>query len=164
MAIVVLALLVVIARPSWSCTLPEPAGEVILTVDGQIGACNATGEARFDLAMLEELPRKTVKSENPWEEGVQSYEGVLLRDLMAFVQASGKAASFLALNDYRADIDFADFERYDVILAYKRNGEYMPVREKGPLFVVYPFAERPELKSELRYAQSVWQVARITVR
>jgi hypothetical protein len=51
-----------------------------------------------------------------------------------------------------------------VILAIKRNGEYMSVRDKGPLFVIYPYDSSPDLKSQTYYARSAWQVAKIDVR
>jgi hypothetical protein len=51
-----------------------------------------------------------------------------------------------------------------VLLALKRNGEYMPVRDKGPLFIVYPFDSRPELKHQRFYSRSAWQLARLDVR
>lgn len=58
----------------------------------------------------------------------------------------------------------ADAMSYDVILAYKRDGEYLPVRDKGPFFVVFPFSDVPDLATETRFAQSVWQVHQITVK
>lgn len=147
-----------------ACTIPAPKGDVILVVDGMINACNQSMEVHFDKAMLEALPQHTVKTENPWDEGQVTYEGVLLRDLMDYVKADGKVATIAALNDYRSDIPVADFGTYDIILASKRNGADLPVRDKGPLFVVFPFVDNPDLKTEARYAQSVWQVNRITLK
>ena len=51
-----------------------------------------------------------------------------------------------------------------MLLALKRDGEYMPVRDKGPLFIVYPFDSRPELRHQRFYARSAWQLARLDVR
>lgn len=147
-----------------ACDLPSPAGAIILKVEGQIQACNTGLEVRLDLDMIEALPKKVIKTQNPWEQGVVTYEGVLLRDLLDYVKANGTVISLTALNDYRADISVEDARAIDVILAYKRNGELMPVREKGPLFVVFPFTDDPSLAIESRYAQSVWQVSRITVK
>jgi hypothetical protein len=147
-----------------ACSLPQPKGDVVLTIEGQIQDCNAGLEARFDMAMLEALPKTEVKTTNPWEEVAVTYEGVLLRDLMDYVKANGSVMSIAALNDYRSDINVADTRNINVILAYKRNGAYMPVREKGPLFVVFPFTDDPSLAIEAHFAQSVWQVARITVK
>jgi hypothetical protein len=57
-----------------------------------------------------------------------------------------------------------DVRKFGVILALKRDGEYMTVRDKGPLFIVYPFDSDPELKVQKYYSRSVWQVARIEVK
>ena len=147
-----------------ACSLPQPKGEVVLTVDGMINTCNNGLEVRLDKEMVEALPHRVIKTENPWDHGPSTYEGVLLRDLLDYVQADGKTLRFVALNDYRADMPLADVRKYDVILAYKRDGEYLPVRDKGPFFVVFPFTDVPELATEARYAQSVWQVNQITVK
>ncbi|MCC2664519.1 MAG: oxidoreductase, partial [Geminicoccaceae bacterium] len=45
---------------------------------------------------------------------------------------------------------------YPVILALKRDGAYMPVRDKGPLFIVYPYDSSPELKHQNYYSRSAW--------
>ena len=57
-----------------------------------------------------------------------------------------------------------DFAKHHVILAMKRNGDYMPVRDKGPLFVIYPYDSEPELKSQIFYGRSAWEVARLVVK
>ena len=147
-----------------ACTLPQPAGTAQLVVDGMINECNEGLEVHLDQAMISALPHKEIKTENPWEQGDATYEGVLLRDLMKYVKAHGKVATISALNDYRADLTLADMTKYDVILAYKRDGEDLSVRDKGPYFVVFPFTDVPELATEARYAQSVWQVNRISIK
>jgi hypothetical protein len=69
-----------------------------------------------------------------------------------------------ALNDYSTEIPISDLSDHNVILSLKRNGEYMPVSDKGPLFIIYPFDSKPELKSQTYYGRSAWQVAKISVR
>jgi hypothetical protein len=160
----VLCLQVLFSGESSACVLPIPKGPVILTVEGQISHCNEGLVVQFDMDQLEQLPRQTVTTENPWQDGAATYEGVLLRDLAAHVGARGRVLSIAALNDYSADIDIADTQTIDVILAYKRDGQYMPVREKGPLFVIFPFSGQSLPEIDKRYAQSVWQVSRITVK
>lgn len=154
----------VIGGSAYACNLPQPQGEVVLTIDGMINECTDGLVVRLDKAMIEALPRKQIKTENPWDHGQITYEGVLLRDLIKHVKADGKTLTVAALNDYRADIPLEDIEKYDIILADKRDGVALPVRDKGPLFVVFPFTDFPELATEARYAQSVWQVNRITVK
>jgi hypothetical protein len=83
---------------------------------------------------------------------------------MGAVGATGQRIIAIALNDYSAEVPMEDAIKYNVILALKRDGEYMPVRDKGPLFVVYPFDSDPELKSQKFYSRSVWQISRIEVQ
>lgn len=153
-----------ICSAAQACTVPPPKGEVILSIDGMINECNEGLEVRLDRAMLDAMPKKQIKTENPWDHGPSVYEGVLLRDLMKFVKADGKTATFIALNDYKADMPVADMDKYDVILAYRRDGVDLPVRDKGPFFVIFPFTDVPELATEARFAQSVWQVNRISIK
>jgi hypothetical protein len=51
-----------------------------------------------------------------------------------------------------------------VLLATKRDGNYMPVRDKGPLFIVYNYDSNGELQHQRFYSRSVWQVARMVVK
>lgn len=145
-------------------TLPIPRAKVILTVSGNISAMNAAGEARYDLSMLEALGMITIETSTPWYNGTVKFEGVLLSDIMKSAGASGTTIVATALNDYTTEIPISDFERFRPILAIKRDGHYMPVRDKGPLFIVYPFDSKNELKSQIYYGRSAWQVVRLVVK
>ena len=57
----------------------------------------------------------------------------------------------------------SDFALHGVILALKRDGVYMPVRDKGPLFIVYPYDSDSDLQHRRYYSRSAWQVARLIV-
>ena len=77
--------------------------------------------------------------------------------------AEGESIRVVALNEYASTIPVSDFENYDVILAMQANGQALRVRDQGPLFVIYPFDQHPELLNEEILMRSVWQVARIDV-
>ena len=66
-----------------------------------------------------------------------------------------------ALNDYAAHIPWSDLERYDPLLAWLRDGQPIPIRAKGPLIVIYPFTDRPELRGDIYNGRSVWHVSEI---
>ena len=68
-----------------------------------------------------------------------------------------------ALNDYSAEIPIGDFLDHSVILASRLDGEELSVRDKGPLFVIYPFDLEPDLYNEVYFGRSVWQVTSIAV-
>lgn len=144
-------------------SLPEPSGKPILTISGQIANTNGDGVAKFDRDMLEALGLTTVQTTTPWYDGRTRFEGVQLKKLMEIVGAKGETVKAVALNDYVIAIPMADFEKFNVILAMKRDGNYMEVREKGPLFVIYPYDSIPELQTQIYYTRSAWQVAKLIV-
>jgi hypothetical protein len=143
--------------------LPMPAGRPILTVSGAITISNQSGEAIFDRAMLEGLGLDQITTSTPWNSGPVRFEGVPLELLMQMLGATGTSVIAYALNDFTTKIPISDFKRFHPILALKRNGEYMPVRDKGPLFIVYPFDSDQELKQQIYYNRSAWQIARLVV-
>ncbi|SOC53004.1 hypothetical protein SAMN05421509_10283 [Chromohalobacter canadensis] len=143
--------------------LPEPEGDVMLTVEGDISRTNGDGVARFDRAMLKALPQDTIVTHTPWTQGASHFDGPLLGAIYDAVGARGDSLHVIALNDFAADVPLAEAKEYGVILAMRRDGEPMPVREYGPLFVLYPFDDHPELQTEEVRFRSVWQVARIVV-
>ena len=144
--------------------IPAPTGKPILTISGDISEKNAGDTAQFDRDMLEKLGLVTIETTTPWYQGSMKFEGVPMDKLMADVGAKGQRVVAYALNDYTTEIPMEDFTKHHAILALKRNGEYMPVRDKGPLFVVYPYDSDPELKSQTFYSRSAWQVARLVVK
>lgn len=136
-------------------------GKTMLTVSGRIAAADGV---RMDREAIERLGLVTLQTTTPWHNGRVTFEGVPMRALLREVGANGTSVQALALNDYSTEIPLADFEKYDVILALKRDGEYMPVRDKGPLFIVYPYDSDPDLKSQKFYSRSAWQVKALVVK
>ncbi|WP_131195677.1 molybdopterin-dependent oxidoreductase [Lichenihabitans psoromatis] len=144
--------------------LDAPTGKPILVITGDITETNDKDTAKFDRAMLEKLGMVKIETKTPWYDGVMTFEGVPLDKLMAVVGAKGHTVQALALNDYSTNIPIDDFAKFHTILALKRNGEYMPVRDKGPLFVVYPYDSNPDLQSQTYYSRSAWQVSRFIIK
>jgi hypothetical protein len=143
---------------------PQSAGKPILTVTGKITATSDNGTVQFDRDALEALGTTSIETNTPWYKGPVKFEGVPLDKLMQVVGATGDRVVAVALNDYSSEIPVEDFAKYKAILALKRDGEYMPVRDKGPLFIVYPYDQNPELRSQKFYSRSVWQVSRLVVK
>lgn len=152
---------VVLAQPK---PLPVPTQPVILTIDGAIGVHNAKGAVQFDTAMIDALPVHSFRSRTPWFSQPVTFSGPRLRDVLDAVAAKGETLHMMALNDYAVDIPFDDAVRFEPLLARRVDGKVIGVREKGPLFLIYPFDDRPETRTEVFYSRSIWQLTRITVR
>lgn len=105
-----------------------------------------------------------VVTETPWTEGATSFRGVLVRDLLPSLSGDGGTVVATALNDYSVEIPVDDFFRYDVILAMTRDGEDLTIRDRGPLWIIYPWRDEPSLRNELYYSRSIWQLRKIEVK
>jgi hypothetical protein len=150
------ALLLGSALPA--AALEPSSGKVILTLSGKIADKNTPTGADFDLAMLEKLPQRTFTTQTPWEKHPVKFTGPLLRDVLAAAKASGLTLHAVAVNDYETTIPVSDAYTFDMILAYKMNDQPISARTKGPLFVVYPYDSKPELRDPVYANRSAWQL------
>ncbi len=114
--------------------LDTPANQPILTVTGQIGNNDMKGAAVFDRAMLEGMDKATIQTTTPWFKDSVTFEGVPLDKVMEAVGPKGHRITVYAPNDHKAKIPLDDAVTHRAVLAYKRDGRYMAVRDKGPLF------------------------------
>ena len=155
--------LLLFANTAIARDLAMPEGDVLLTVTGAIENTNANGVAVFDREMIEAIAQRDTTTKTPWFDSARTFSGPLGHALLDAVGASGKTLRIYALNEYSADVPAQDFRSHAVILATHIDGEVIRVREKGPLFLIYPFDEAPELFNEVYFGRSVWQIARIEV-
>ncbi|MEY4979648.1 MAG: hypothetical protein RLZZ352_1918 [Pseudomonadota bacterium] len=144
--------------------LDPPAGRPILTISGKIATKNAGDVARFDMKMIEALPQHSFTTSTPWYDKPVKFTGPLLADVLAAVKASGKDISAVAINDYKITIPMSDVQKYPVIVARLLDDKPMSVRDKGPLFVVFPFDSAAELRSSTYYERSIWQLKALDVQ
>lgn len=143
--------------------LPAPSGTVILTVTGDIAHTNAPDAATFDLEMLQAIDASEIKTDTIWTDGDQVFVGVRLNKLLEHVGASGKNMAAVAINDYAVEIPVSDATDDGPIVAYSLNGKAMHRRDKGPLWVIYPYASSNKYRTEVIYSRSIWQLDRIEV-
>lgn len=148
----------------WAEDLPAPVGDVLLKIDGAISRTNVGDEAHLDRAILESLPRFSFETTSPWYEGVESFSGALIKDVLEAVGASSDSFLAAGFDDYAAEVTGLDFDRIPVLLAWERNGEPMTLRNLGPLWIMFPFDDFPdELDSHDVGAMAVWQLVTMTV-
>jgi hypothetical protein len=142
--------------------VPEPTGPVVLTVKGRI---KSGKPVRFDLATLESLGLIRFTTPTSWTTEPATFEGVLLSALLDVVGAdpAAKSLTLTALNDYESPAPIADGRKWPVMLALKRDGEYMSRRDRGPIWMIYPQHAYPEAGKREYLSRWVWQLKAITV-
>ena len=150
-------------------TLPQNLDEkeTVLTVTGKIGK---TSIARFDLETLELFPKKSFVTYDPWDNQEREYEGLLLSDLLRFLEIAPSATRIEvhARNDYKAVIGVKDVDEIGYLLAYKMDGKYFHELDgknnKGPLCVAIDFNTHKDIDIEVYKQNLVWWVNIITIK
>ena len=117
----------------------------------------------FDLEMLMALDATTIETTTIWTEGPQVFQGVALNVLMDTLGVTEGTLLATAINDYTVEIPMSDAVAGGPIVAYKSNGAAMSVRDKGPLWVIYPYDSSAAYRSEVIYSRSIWQLDRIEI-
>lgn len=150
----------VLAQPE----LPAPTGTVILTITGNISVTNREGAADFDDAMLAKLPQHSFTTKTPWTAGEHTYKGIKLSDLLERLDTEPKQLFAMALNHYSIEFDYSAVKDYPILIAQTLDGEPMSVSDKGPLWILYPMSDHPELDKPHHHHSMVWQLRSIEVR
>ncbi|RED54361.1 molybdopterin-dependent oxidoreductase [Aestuariispira insulae] len=139
--------------------------DIILTVSGKIGDRDRQEGKSYNLAGLTEIGTAIITTSSPWISGRARFKGVLLRDLLTRLDASGHSKVIAtAIDGYSTEIPAEDIANYDVLLAFEMNGVPLTPRDKGPLWIVYPLDDHPELSSvEVNY-RWIWQLKSLEIR
>lgn len=125
---------------------------------------NSENSATYTLEELLEMPQTTVVTKNDYVDSATTFQGPSLRSVLETMDIDRNAnLKMVALNDFASQVPAEDAFTYDVILAVLRDGEVMSVRDKGPIWVIYPMDENPELQDDVFNGRLVWQLKSISV-
>jgi hypothetical protein len=152
-----------IALPLAAETMPAPTGDVVLTVSGEITQDNANGTVQLDMDMIREMDPIVFTTSTIWQNDPVEFTGVSLKALLDKIGATGTSIGAIALNDYKVDIPVDSMTDTAPIIAYLMDGETMSPRDKGPLWVVYPYDSATRYRTEVIYSRSIWQLDRIVL-
>lgn len=145
-----------------SATIAHAEGRVILTIDN---AKNEDPAITYTLEALDAFTQTEVVTNNEFVDGEEAFSGPLARDILDKIGATdADDVRFVAFNEYEVVIEAQDFYEYDVILATRMNNEVLPRRTKGPIWLIYPISDNPELQDARVNAKLIWQVTKIEVR
>ncbi|WP_137180232.1 molybdopterin-dependent oxidoreductase [Roseomonas sp. AR75] len=139
----------------------QPRGREILRVTGRIAAPDG---ARFDLAALEALGRADLVTRTVWTGTTpQSFAGVRLETLLAHVGAQGGTLRLVALNDYAVTAPLAELVQQGAFLATRQDDQPLRIRDRGPVWMIFPWSQRPELDVPTVRERAIWQLRTITI-
>lgn len=76
---------------------------------------------------------------------------------------TGQSIRLQALNGCYITLPISDVERYNPLLAYRRDDNLLTIREKGPFILIYPFHKFTTLNQQLYINRSIWQTHEIHI-
>lgn len=139
------------------------ADEVLLTISSK--KPDSAFSIAYTRAELNAMPQKQIRTATEWTDGRPVFQGPLARDIIANVAGRGETiVNAIAINDYSVEIPLSDFERYDVILALTMDGRELSLRDRGPIWIVYPRDDHEELHDPAFNARWIWQLDRLELR
>lgn len=143
--------------------LAKPKGPILLTVSGLITQRNAGDTAVFDADMLDALEGNKFMTSTFGNKNAITFEGPLLKSILQAVGAKGQLLKMTATNRYEVSVPVDDAFLFEPVLARRVDGKELTLRTLGPLFMMYPFDSKPQIKNDAYYARAIWQLERIVV-
>ena len=136
------------------------AEEPVLAVAGLADGA----ELQLTLDDLREMGAIDLQTGTPWSEGVSTFTGIPGRRFVEALQATGAEVAADAINNYHIAIPFDVFASDTLLIAFARDGQPMSVREKGPLWIIFPYDTDPIYHSDTYKAYSIWSLTRLEFR
>src|SRR5262245_27976244 len=145
--------------------IPEPRGDVILTVAGAVGKINHDNKILMDLATIESVGLVEYEVVDPFENRKKLFRKMLMRELLNLwkVAAAATTLDMVALNDYHIDVPIAIMREKPLLFALQADGEYMRPDYRGPAMLVFPYGYY-KFQRPLTDAYWIWQIKAITVK
>lgn len=151
------------------------AAAALFLVQGMAGSAAAEAVLRVDVAGdgsdirsltdadLAALPQISFTTTTIWTTEAAVFSGPSLAAVLDSLGAEGASLSMIAVNDYKVEMPWAMMEQDTPIIANRINGEPFSIRDKGPLWVVFPYDSDARFQTEEIYSLSIWQLNQIQV-
>ncbi|PLX37936.1 MAG: hypothetical protein C0606_06705 [Hyphomicrobiales bacterium] len=112
---------------------------------------------------IEAIGLKELVTRSPWESGDHRYAGVLLRDVLTYLEMDDAVrVAIVATDNYVQVIPREDWTKWPVLLATRESDALLARRSKGPTRVVYPISSHPELDSAVYKGRWIWLIESIS--
>lgn len=131
----------------------------ILTVTGKVEHSGMS----FSFDDLKAQPHFQVETETIWTNKQHRYTAISVAQLLKKVGAKGENLRFIALNDYAIEVPVKLLLDNHAFIAFEQDGKPMRIRDKGPLWVLYPFTDSPQINTPFYQSHCAWQLKTIEV-
>lgn len=127
-----------------------------------LSVTNGDQTVTYNLEALLALPQEIVVTTNDYVDDLTTFQGPSLKSVLEESDIGDDATlKMVAINDFASSVPAGDAFEYQVILAVLSDGEEMSVRDKGPIWVIYPMTDNAELQDDIYNGRLVWQLKSI---
>lgn len=141
---------------------PALAGAMLTVINTTLGPDAAKEFSRTELTQMQQTSYQTTTE---WTDGAPTFSGPLAREVIAAVGVGEATMAVLtAANDYSIEVPIEELLKYDVILATSVDGKRLSLRDKGPIWVMYPRDQHKELQDPAFNGRMIWQMVRIELK
>ncbi len=138
------------------------AGAMLTVINTTLGPDASKEFSRSD---LKEMAQTSYHTTTEWTDGSPMFSGPLAREVIATVGVGeATTAVMTAANDYSIEVPIEELMKYDVILATSVDGKRLSLRDKGPIWVMYPRDQHKELQDPAYNGRLIWQMVRIELK
>jgi hypothetical protein len=111
---------------------------------------------------LKNYKQMSFSSKTPWYPEIKKFDGISFRDVLekAKIKENSKL-QIVAWNNFEVEVPAEDGYKYKTILTTHINGKRITLRDKGPLFLMYPLDDNPILNTGMYFNRSAWQIKEI---
>lgn len=135
------------------------AEDAILTVRNAVD----DRSVNFTYKELLALPQTEFRTRTIWTSDLDSYAGPSLAAVLDAAEMPNADLRIYATNDYNVKFPADKIAADAPVLVVHINGEPFSLREKGPVWLLFPFDDNDSYRTEDNFALSVWQLKQIDV-
>lgn len=146
----------------WNGLLVAAAADSVLLTLHNPAIEGTHGKISFSRRDLEALDWSTIVTSNEFIDGVSEFRGPPAHAVLSQIGHAGASRVRLtSASDFFVDVDVAELEEFGAILAMERDGEPLSLRDQGPIWLMYPLDDHPELQDSRFNSRLVWHLTRI---
>lgn len=140
----------------------ERGGEEVETI-GLFDRFGLSGRATgFSAADFARLPASEIETAYPLGGEAASWTGPRLSAVLAAISAPGAGARLTAVDGYQVEVTAEEIDRFEPILATRRDGAPLAFGGLGPVILIWPRDVDPEL-ADMNDDQWPWAVFAVEV-
>ena len=123
---------------------------------------NGGSEVSFTRKELAELEQHEITTSTEFTDGASTFRGPRAFEVVDMIGHAGATRlRMIAANEFSVELDIAELKRFGAILALEMDGKRLTMRDKGPIWMIYPMDDYDELQDPFYNSRLIWQLERI---